>query len=148
LSSRDWQAFRKVRLAALRDAPSAFGSTWENEKERSDEEWQQALTSRSRFVAELNGRIVGLAAGGESGPGGVAALTSLWVDPDARGQGVGDQLVMTVTEWAKAAGFGQVVLWVTEGNFHAESLYERNGFTRTGEVIHEPRPEFEMWKRI
>jgi ribosomal protein S18 acetylase RimI-like enzyme len=116
--------------------------------DRSDEEWQQALTSRSRFVAELNGQIVGLAAGGDAGPGGVAALTSLWVDPGARGQGVGDSLVVAVLEWAKAAGFGQVVLWVTEGNSHAEALYERNGFSRTGEVIDEPRREFEMWKRI
>ncbi len=99
-------------------------------------------------MAELNGQIVGLAAAGESGPSGVAALTSLWVDPIARGQGAGDKLVVAVLEWAKAAGFGQVVLWVTEGNSHAETLYERNGFSRTGEVIDEPRREIEMWKRI
>ncbi len=96
----------------------------------------------------LEGRIVGLAGGGDSGPSGVAALTSLWVDPGARGQGVGDQLVISVTAWAKAEGYNQLVLWVTEGNGHAEALYERNGFTRTGEVIEEPRAEFEMWKRV
>lgn len=148
LSPDEWQAFRAVRLAALKDAPYAFGSTWEHEKERSEEEWRQALTSRTRFVAVLDGQIVGLAAGGESGPHSVAALTSLWVDPGARGRGVGDELVTCVTAWAQAEGYNQLVLWVTEGNGHAEALYERSGFSRTGEVIEEPRREFEMWKRI
>lgn len=132
----------------MKAAPYAFGSTWEQEKERSEEEWRQALMSRTRFVAVLDGQIVGLAAGGDSGPGGVAALTSLWVDPSARGRGVGDELVISVTAWAKAEGYNQLVLWVTEGNRHAEALYERNGLKRTGEVIDEPRAEFEMWKRI
>ena len=99
-------------------------------------------------MAVRDGRVVGLAAGGDSGPDGVAALTSLWVDPRARGRGVGDQLVISVTDWARDSGYKQLVLWVTEGNQHAEALYERNGFTRTGDVIAEPRHEFEMWRRI
>jgi len=132
----------------LKDAPQAFGSTWEHENQRNEDEWRLALTSRTRFVAVLDGRIVGLAAGGDSGPHGVAALTSLWVDPRARGRGVGDELVTSVTAWARIEGYNQLVLWVTEGNAHAEALYERNGFTRTGEVIEEPRAEFEMWRRI
>jgi RimJ/RimL family protein N-acetyltransferase len=56
--------------------------------------------------------------------------------------------VISVTVWAAAETYNQLVLWVTEGNSHAEALYERNGFSRTGEVIEEPRREFEMWKRI
>jgi GNAT superfamily N-acetyltransferase len=137
-----------VRLAALKNAPYAFGSTWEHESERGEEEWRQAVMSWTRFVAVVDGQIVGLAGGGESGPSGVAALTSLWVDPSARGHGVGDELVIAVTAWAKVEGNNQLVLWVTEGNGNAEALYERNGFSRTGEVIEEPRREFEMWKRI
>jgi len=66
-----------------------------------------------------------MAAGGGSNSAGTAALTSLWVEPASRGRGV-------------------VLLWVTEGNSHAEALYERNGFIRTGEVIDQPRREFEM----
>ena len=95
-------------------------------------------------MAVIDDKVVGMAAGGASNDTGTAALTSLWVDPGARGQGVGDRLVTAVLEWAKSEGFNQVLLWVTEGNSKAESLYLRNGFTRTGDVITEPLREFEM----
>jgi len=118
------------------------------EKDLSEGEWRQAVASRMRFVAERGGKVLGIAAGGESTSAGTAALTSLWVEPASRGQGIGDQLVIAVLEWAKAAGFSQVLLWVTEGNSFAESLYLRNGFRRTGEMTVEPRPEFAMSRRI
>lgn len=135
-------------MAALKEAPYAFGSTWEGERDRGDEEWRDAVTSRQRFVAVFNDQVVGMAAGGASNDTGTASLTSLWVDPSTRGQGVGDQLVNAVLKWAKAEGFSQVLLWVTEGNSKAASLYERNGFTRTGDVIAEPLREFEMSIRL
>lgn len=144
LSPDEWRMFREVRLAALQDAPYAFGSTWEGEKDRTEAEWRQAIASRKRFVAVQGEQVVGMAAGGESNSTSTAALTSLWVEPASRGGGFGDQLVIAVLAWARAAGFSQVLLWVTEGNSHAEALYERNGFTRTGEVIDQPRREFEM----
>ncbi|GAC1504411.1 MAG: hypothetical protein NVS1B3_01130 [Candidatus Dormibacteraceae bacterium] len=136
-----------MRLAALKDAPYAFGSTWENEIDRSEEEWRQSVASRLRFVAELEGQVIGVAAGASSYTG-AAVLTSLWVDAGSRGHGIGDELVNAVLEWAKAAGFSQVILWVTEGNSHAEALYLRNGFFRTGVVVDEPRREFEMSRRV
>lgn len=140
--------FREVRLAALKDAPHAFGSTWENERKNGEVEWRAAVMSRSRFIAVAGDRVVGLAAGGDSTYSRTAALTSLWVDPSARGGGVGNELVKAVVEWAREAGFDQVLLWVADGNSFAESLYLRNGFTRTGDVINEPRREFEMSRRI
>lgn len=99
-------------------------------------------------MAVHDNHVVGMAAGGDSNSAVTAALTSLWVEPGSRGHGVGDRLVIEVVEWAKAAGYSQVVLWVTEGNSHAEALYGRNGFIRTGEVIDRPRPEFEMARTI
>jgi ribosomal protein S18 acetylase RimI-like enzyme len=99
-------------------------------------------------VAVEDGQVVGMAAGGDSNSAGTAALTSLWVEPGSRGSGIGDSLVIAVVEWAKKAGFSQLLLWVTEGNPHAEALYRRNGFVRTGEVTDKPRREFEMSKRL
>ncbi len=79
---------------------------------------------------------------------GSAALTSLWVDPRFRGRGLGSALIDAVVDWARERGLSQILLWVTDGNQHAETLYLRNGFVRTGGEIDEPLREFEMSKRI
>ncbi|HYT12259.1 MAG TPA: GNAT family N-acetyltransferase [Candidatus Nitrosopolaris sp.] len=132
----------------MKDAPYAFGSTWERERDRPEVDWRRAVESRERYVVELDGRTVGTASGGESGFSRAASLTSLWVDPSARGQGVGDLLITTVMALAKGAGSVQLMLWVTEGNTHAEGLYKRHGFRRTGAIqpvrAGDDRLEFEM----
>ena len=147
----EWEDFRKVRLAALRDAPYAFGSTSERERTADEKSWRTRLGNRAQLVAEIDGEIVGTAAGIASDEER-AALISMWVAPQVRGQGVGARLVNAVLDWAKDERFSSVSLWVTDGNAVAERLYERCGFMRTGAVqpVHpgEPRVEFEMWLRI
>ena len=110
------------------------------------------MESRERYVAELDGHVVGTASGGESGYSRAASLTSLWVDPSARGSGVGDSLIAAVTAWARDAGYQQLMLWVTEGNTNAETLYQRHGFRRTGAIqpvrAGEDRLEYEMSVRL
>jgi ribosomal protein S18 acetylase RimI-like enzyme len=90
--------------------------------------------------------------GGDSSTKGTAAITSMWVAPAYRRQGVGDMLIKTVLEWTRSNGYSDVVLWVTEGNANAEKLYERNGFARTGEMkgvrAGEDRIEYEMARRL
>lgn len=141
-----------MRLAALKDAPYAFGSTWEHEKERTEQKWRNSVVSRTRFVAEADGQVIGMASVGAADSSGAASVTSFWVHPQARGQGVGDSLLLAVAESAKKAGFDQLRLWVTESNTHAEGLYERHGFQRTGASQQvragEDRLEFEMSVRL
>ena len=123
-----------MRLTALKEAPYAFGSTWEHEKDRSEQDWRNSVASKVRLVAELDDRVVGMAAVGPTAFSGGAEVTSFWVAPQARGKGVGDSLLQAVTARAQADGYNQLFLWVTDGNVHAQRLYERHGFRRTGAV--------------
>jgi len=136
----------------LKEAPYAFGSTYEAEVDRSEKRWRSALQHRARFVAESGGEVIGTVGAGSSDVTGTAALTALWVAPAARGRGVGEALVNVVLEWAKEAGYEQVMLWVVEGNSAAESLYGRTGFRRTGSVQMvrpgDPRIEYEMVRPV
>jgi ribosomal protein S18 acetylase RimI-like enzyme len=52
----------------------------------------------------------------------------MWVTPNARGQGVGDELIDKIKSWAQAAGYTRLLLLVKAGNRAAIRLYERNGF--------------------
>jgi GNAT superfamily N-acetyltransferase len=149
LEPDDWRTYREVRLASLRDAPNAFGSTAAEEAPLSAARWRDRLTKRAQFAACLGDGVVGTAGGITSDDGSAAELVSMWVAASARGRGIGDALVTAVLAWAAAEGFGQVQLWVSEDNVPAERLYARHGFRRTGAVqpvvADQPdRLEFEM----
>jgi len=94
--------------------------------------------------------VAGTVSGGAGESSRAAGMTAMWVDPRFRRGGVGDLLVKTLLEWARSAGFGEMFLWVTDGNTGAERLYERNGFVRTG-VAQDVRPghlEYEMAREL
>ena len=130
----EWETLRDMRLAALKEAPYAFGSTYEREAAFTEEKWRQRLSSRTAtFFALLDDEAEPAGIAGVYEENGAADLVSMWVRPAARGKAVGDALVEEAADWAKAHGHATVYLWVTESNAPARKLYERCGFTPTGE---------------
>ena len=129
----DWQALRKIRLQALRDAPYAFSSTHAGEATLGDDEWHRRATRDGSFLAFLpEVGPAGLGGGYLAAPD-TAELISMFVRPQARGRGVGEAIIDTVAEWARQKDAATMHLWVTETNKHARLLYERCGFTVTAE---------------
>jgi len=86
------------------------------------------------FAAERDGQLLGIAGGLPNEAHETAALISMWVSPEARGEGLGEQLVNAVIDWARETGHARLKLWVTVGNGSAERLYQRCGFIDTGEI--------------
>jgi GNAT superfamily N-acetyltransferase len=149
LRAADWATFRTVRLAALRDAPEAFGSTARDAEQLDEAEWRRRVQGRALFLAQVARQHAGLAAGIAGDHPEDAELISMWVAPAWRGQGVGDRLVEAVLAWAAAERFATVHLWVADGNARAERLYVRHGFVSTGREqpmggARSGRLEFEM----
>jgi len=132
----DEETVRRLRLRALGDAPKAFEATLEEEIALGAEEWRRRLTNGATFLVEREGDPVGLVVGLPHAPdSGVAYLVSMWVAPEARGEGGGDSLVQAVLRWARDTGFTQVRLDVGKYNKPARRLYERNGFRPSGKEI-------------
>lgn len=130
----DWQLLRELRLAALVDAPRAFGQSHEEAAAQPPAEWAANARSASSghrrvwFVAEDEaGRAVGLVHGRRRPPDD-CLLFSMWVAPEARRDGAGSALVDAVGEWGAEWGASRVVLWVIRGNDGAREFYERIGF--------------------
>lgn len=134
----DWRALRDTRLRALADAPDAFGTTFAEARERPDEWWvdwatRSAETSEQAMVlAWLDGGPVGIA-GTFRRDDGVWQVISMWVDPQARGRGVGRALLDAVVAFAREHDAAEIVLGVTDGNTAARTLYERYGFAENGD---------------
>ncbi|MCW3037091.1 MAG: acetyltransferase, partial [Actinobacteria bacterium] len=116
----EWQSLRDVRLRALKDAPSAFATRFEEARERPDALWiDWAAKSaegdgRAMFLAWDGAAVVGMV--GTFVEDGRPWLIAMWTDPDARGRGVGRALVEATAAFAREAGSGELFLQVLEGN--------------------------------
>lgn len=130
----DWQTLRDIRLEALRDAPYAFGSTYDDQARFSEADWRRRIARGGAFLAYLPELTepAGLIGCYQEEPG-VVELVSMFVRPQARGRGVSEPLIDAVIGWARERDATSVHLWVTETNKHALRLYERCGFTATAE---------------
>ncbi|MGP9819158.1 GNAT family N-acetyltransferase [Salinarimonas sp. NSM] len=88
------------------------------------------------LVAESEGRVVGYAYAGAYRPRAAYASTvesSVYVDPDRRGHGIGRLLVSRLIALAEAAGYRQMVAVVGDSDNHASiALHEGLGFSRIG----------------
>ena len=146
IGNEDWTAFRDIRLRSLLDSPDAFGSTYGEESTASENAWRDWAAGRWRngtaavFLAEDEGRAVGTATGAayDAAPA-EAHVYAMWVAPDARGAGVGRELVDAVADWARGLGCDRLVLRVTETNEPARRFYAAYGFAETG--VREPLRE-------
>lgn len=128
----EWELWKEQRLAALKEAPYAFGSKLAEWEDVPEQRWRARLSipNASQFLAFLDGKAVGMVGGILANEPGaeVVDLVSLWVAPAARGHGVGDALIAAVEEWARGIGAVRLRLEVVVHNRPARGLYVRNGF--------------------
>ncbi len=145
LATDDWVLWRRLRLAALGDAPYAFGSRladWQGAGDR-EQRWRDrlALPGSLNLVATLAGEPAGMVSGVPTAPErDEVEVISLWVSPLARGRGVGDALLAAVVDWARDIGAASVRLSVADGNSAAARLYRRHGFVAAPE-LDQPMPD-------
>jgi GNAT superfamily N-acetyltransferase len=86
------------------------------------------------YVAEEGDRWIGMATGlVDADDWSRPTLVGMFVEPAARGTGVGAALVDAVVDWARARGAAWLRLWVTTTNRPAIALYRRCGFRPTGQ---------------
>ncbi len=137
LNPDDWELWRGLRLAALAEAPDAFGSRlsdWQGKYDTEDG-WRSRLgiPGSTNVVASRADRPVGMASGVPTGIDDVVELISMWVAPQTRGLGVGGSLVSAVERWRRARGARELRLDVAPDNPSAAALYLRSGFVLTGQ---------------
>lgn len=78
------------------------------------------------WVAERDGRMLGSIFLVDSGEG--AQLRLLYVEPEARGLGIGEALVRTCVDFAREAGYARIWLWTHTILTSARKIYAAHGF--------------------
>ncbi|KAL7940413.1 acyl-CoA N-acyltransferase [Trichoderma barbatum] len=157
LSADDWEAWRAVRLAALANAPDAFGSGFNDWVNATEAQWRNRLSIPDAIdlvvheVDDTGGeRAVGMATGVPTGHGG-AEIISMWVDPSFRGRGLASSLIGKIANWAVRSGFSELRLVVRPDNATARSVYQRNSFIvsdEPGDEIPDGRREIIMLRNL
>jgi GNAT superfamily N-acetyltransferase len=88
------------------------------------------------WIAELDGKMVGsvfIVKHTDS----AAKLRMLYVEPEARGHGVGRRLVEAALEFSRTAGHASVMLWTNPQLTAARKIYEAVGFEMIDERTEE-----------
>ena len=139
LTPRAWRLYRALRLAALQDAPDAFGSTLAAEAQRPPAQWRERLAAAQAsgldlpLLARAWPRAAGLLwAKADAAQPRTVHLYQMWVAPGLRRRGIGKALLDEAIAWACSVQARQVELGVTLGDTPALRLYRAAGFQACG----------------
>jgi GNAT superfamily N-acetyltransferase len=114
-----WDATYEALVAEIL---GAFVKTFDSERE-------------AAWIAEVSGHIVGsvfLVNGSDQ----IARLRLLYVEPWARGLGIGRRLVSLCIEGARERGYRTLTLWTNDVLVAARRIYQEMGFRLTAEERH------------
>ena len=136
LKVSQWEEYRDLRLEALRKDSSAFGSSYQEERNRKENEWKEKLNARGVLLAYVNGLAVGIAQyrfrEGEKLQH-VADISSVYVKDDFRGRGIAKALMIeALKQICKNPKVIKISLNVHSQQVAARSLYEKLGFKIIG----------------
>jgi RimJ/RimL family protein N-acetyltransferase len=138
LVSSDAEKCQALRLQALQECPTAFSSSYEEERETPLAEVAQRLTPGDTVVfgAFEGERLVGTAVLHREiklKRAHIAVVWGMYVDPGFRKQGVGRKLVdRLLSHAAGMPGLRKITLGVNAANPAAIALYEAAGFESFG----------------
>ena len=138
LRAADASTFRNLRLEALRESPTSFASSYEDEARLTPGEFVRRLarTDESWVLGAFDptNTIVGCVGWYRYRGRKISHKSHIWgmyVIPAERGKGIGRALVNEALTRARAqAGMTQIDLLVAAGNTAAASLYTSFGFER------------------
>lgn len=141
-TSADVGQVRALRFLGLQESPEAFGSSYEEEQQQSDQEWAVRIDtqySENRSVVlgawkdHLLIGMLGLRRFSQIKLAHKAVIWGMYVHPDARGQGIARKLISEAIRLAKEMpGLLQVSLSVVPTQEAAYCLYTSCGFEEYG----------------
>jgi GNAT superfamily N-acetyltransferase len=138
---RDGHALAQLRYA-LR-ASTGRATEPEDDFVRRCSEWMRVHLESDVWqcwVAEVDERLIGAIwvqivekiPNPRSEPEHHGYITNFYIEPEARGAGIGSQMLRGALDWCRARDVHAVILWPTE---RSRTLYERYGFAVRDDIM-------------
>ncbi len=137
-NTRDWKAYKAIRLEALSLHADVYGNSLELEQSWSDQHWQDMLDDdRHAFFGLYDGNdLIGCTAvftDRNDASGKTALLAGSYIRQDYRGRGLSRKLYEARLEWIRAAKrFDTAAVGHKEGNEVSRRANQAFGFAHTG----------------
>ncbi|MBI9114154.1 GNAT family N-acetyltransferase [Sanguibacter suaedae] len=147
----DWALVQDARLRALIEEDSPFVASRQREEGFKELHWRLRLRSTPTWLAVSSGgapRGMVCLIEEPGSPADDRHVTSLWVDPAHRRQGIAWSLLDTVRRAALADGARTLSAWVVDDDVAAGDLAVRAGFARTDERHPLPRDPSRAEERL
>lgn len=125
------EAFRSIRLEALRTEPAFFASSAEDWEKLPDEEWRRRTVGNPVFVAfqdDVPVGIMGLMRQSASKMAHRATLVMVYLRRELRGTGLAKRLLDAVADYARNEGIKQLELAVSADNRRRSDFTIARGF--------------------
>jgi RimJ/RimL family protein N-acetyltransferase len=135
LALAEWDLFRECRLAALKDAPGAFATSYTQAAHRTPETWQSLVSGPTNQIFGLfdGDHLVGITgafASPDDRSGETATLVMSYIVPAYRGRGVSRLLYAAALDWTRAhPRFRRVIVAMRASNAASRRACEHCGFT-------------------
>ena len=126
----DVDRLRALRLAALKDAPAAFGAKYEDESKKLESEWIDRFNNAHWCFAVADGVDVGLLAvdRAEKDRNSDCWLSSWWLSEGFRGSGIPKLMLNWVEQLCIENNWEKIGLGVWPENLRARAAYKKLGF--------------------
>ncbi len=131
-----WKEFQDLRLEALQNDPLAFGTSYEEEKDLTENEWKRRI--KNTLFALSNDKLVGMIVyiiENKIKTKHIANIYGVYVKKEFRGQGAGKKLIESALKIIqKNVNVSKIKLTANPKQVAAVKLYETFGFKLVGRL--------------
>ena len=131
LTEDDWQQLRHIRLESLQDSPTNFGSSYDEEIQKSDEEWRSWPNRCDAFGVFLEDILIGSCRFSQEFGAKLSHkgnIYGMYIKPKYRGNGIAKMLIKAVIAHGKKQNCTQIHLTCVATNTAAINVYAKYGF--------------------
>ncbi|KAI9309610.1 acyl-CoA N-acyltransferase [Cunninghamella echinulata] len=128
-----WEEYKKIRLLSLKNESKAFGSSYEQELNFSDQRWKERLLDKNSLTLYCYEEDVIVGTARSKITNDRADIIGVYISPNSRGKGLSKKMLIFLIQKLTNLNVNTFYLSVNKLQIPAINLYLKIGFKIIGE---------------